>query len=88
MKKSLAKQRERGYNVKCLDTHFRALFHVRLLNSGILSWKKKKERIQFKEVALNIWLFHLSGSSIIRKFNRILIKYQESVTRKMGESSY
>ena len=89
MKKSLAKQRERGYNVKCLDTHFRALFHVRFLNSGILSWnKKKKKRIQFKEVALNICLFHLSGSSIIRKFNRILIKYQESVTRKMGESSY
>ena len=89
MKKSLAKQRERGYNVKCLDTHFRALFHVKLLNSGILSWnKKKKERIQFKEVALNICLFHLSWSSIIRKFNRILIKYQESVTRKMGESSY
>lgn len=44
MKKSLAKQRERGYNVKCLDTHFRALFHVRLLNSGILSWNKKKDR--------------------------------------------
>lgn len=44
MKKSLAKQRERGYIVKCLDTHFRALFHVGFLIQAFLAGIKKKER--------------------------------------------